>query len=160
VGNAGTAIYGRMDADELATPGYGTISAATKIKLATLPKGELMLRHPHFTQPIFVKFPRPAVLNSREGIERFPPADELPFPDAVVRQLRHLDRQVSSDAIRELIEGRKEQDVRRALSATRRERPGDVSAFFAACLGRRVSGELVSARRGIPALKHAEDTYG
>ncbi|HEY9015225.1 MAG TPA: hypothetical protein VIM84_09205, partial [Gemmatimonadales bacterium] len=61
VGNAGTAVFGRMDGDELATPGYATISLATKIKLATLPKGELMLRHPHFTQPIFVRFPRPAV---------------------------------------------------------------------------------------------------
>ena len=77
-------------------PAYGTISPATKIKLATLPKGELMLRHPHFTQPIFVKFPRPAVLNSREGIERFPPAAELPFVDAVVRQMRRLDRRVSA----------------------------------------------------------------
>ena len=74
VGNAGTAVYGRMDMDELATPGYATISPATKIKLATLPKGELMLRHPHFTQPIFVRFPRPAVLGGREGIERFPPS--------------------------------------------------------------------------------------
>ena len=88
VGNAGTVIYGRMDVDELATPGYATISPATKIKMATLPKGELMLRHPHFTQPIFVKFPRPAVLNGREGIERFPPAVELPFGEAVVKQLR------------------------------------------------------------------------
>ena len=160
VGNAGTSIYGRMDADELATPGYATISPATKIKLATLPKGELMLRHPHFTQPIFVKFPRPAVLNSREGIERFPPAAELPFADAVARQLRQLNRQVSADAVRSLIEGRREEDVRRALAATRRERPVDTYAFFTACLGRRVSGEVVSPRRGIPALKHADDSYG
>ena len=88
VGNAGTGVYGRMDMDELAMPAYGTISPATKIKLATLPKGELMVRHPHFTQPIFVKFPRPGVLNGREGIERFPPAAELPFADAVARQMR------------------------------------------------------------------------
>ena len=40
---------------------------ATKIKLATLPKGELMVRHPHFTQPIFVRFPRPAVLGQPRG---------------------------------------------------------------------------------------------
>ncbi|MGH7537566.1 MAG: ATP-binding protein, partial [Gemmatimonadales bacterium] len=52
VGNAGTQLFGRMDADELATPGYQVLSPATKIKLATLPKGELMVRHPHFTQPI------------------------------------------------------------------------------------------------------------
>jgi hypothetical protein len=160
VGNAGTGIYGRMDLDELATAGYATISAATKIKLATLPKGELMLRHPHFTQPIFVKFPRPAVLNSREGIERFPPAAELPFADAVARQMRQLDRRVSADAVRALIEGRREDDVRRALSATRRERPADAYAFFTACLGRRVNGEIVAPRRGIPALKRVDDSYG
>ena len=160
VGNAGTAIYGRMDMDELAMPAYGTVSPATKIKLATLPKGELMLRHPHFTQPIFVKFPRPAVLNSREGIERFPPAAELPFADAVARQMRRLDRRVSADAVRALIDGRREDDVRRALSATRRERPVDAYAFFTACLGRRVNGELAAPRRGIPALKRADDSYG
>ncbi|MGH7526287.1 MAG: ATP-binding protein [Gemmatimonadales bacterium] len=160
VGNAGTGIYGRMDMDELATPGYATLSPATKIKLGTLPKGELMLRHPHFTQPIFVKFPRPAVLASREGMERFPPTPELPFADAVARQLRALDRQISADAIRALVEGRREDDVRRALSATRRERPSDVHAFFAACLGRRVNGEVVGSRRGIPAVKRVDDVYG
>ena len=160
VGNAGTGIYGRMDPDELAMPAYGTISPATKIKLATLPKGELMLRHPHFTQPIFVKFPRPAVLNSREGIERFPPAAELPFADAVARQMRRLDRRVSTETVRVLIDGRREEDVRRALSATRRERPADAYAFFTACLGRRVNVEIATARRGIPALKRGDDSYG
>ena len=159
VGNAGTGIYGRMDVDELATPGYATISPATKIKLATLPKGELMLRHPHFTQPIFVKFPRPAVLNSREGIERFPPATELSFADAVARQMRQLDRRVSLEAVRSLIDGRRDDDVRRALAATRRERPADAYAYFTACLGRRVSSEAVAPRRGIPALKHTDDSY-
>src|SRR3954463_5530980 len=160
VGNAGTGIYGRMDSDELATPGYGTLSPATKIKLATLPKGELMLRHPHFTQPIFVKFPRPAVLNSREGIERFPPVPELPFEGAVVRQLRRLDRRVSSEAVRTLIDERREEDVRRALAATRRERPADTTAYFSACLGRRIGGEVLPPRRGVPALKHADEPYG
>jgi uncharacterized protein len=160
VGNAGTGVYGRMDMDELATPGYATLSPATKIKLATLPKGELMLRHPHFTQPIFVKFPRPAVLNSREGIERFPPAADLSFVDAVIRHLRRLDRRISSEAIRAVIEGRREDDVRRALAATRRERPADISAYFTACLGRRVNAESAVPRRGIPALRHADDPYG
>src|SRR5687767_4896786 len=160
VGNAGTGIYGRMDSDELAMPAYGTLSPATKIKLATLPKGELMLRHPHFTQPIFVKFPRPAVLTSREGMERFPPSAEMPFMDAVVRHLRRLDRRVSGDAVRTLIEGRREEDVRRALAVTRRERPIDAYAFFTACLGRRVNGEVAAPRRGIPALKRGDDSYG
>jgi hypothetical protein len=159
VGNAGTAVYGRMDPDELATPAYGTLSPAIKIKLATLPKGELMLRHPHFTQPIFVKFPRPAVLNSREGIERFPPAVELPFEDAVIRQLRRLDRRVSSEAVRTLIDGRRQEDIRRALGATRRERPADAQAFFSACLGRRPGGEIIQ-RHVVPALHQLDDSYG
>ena len=160
VGNAGTGVYGRMDPDELSMPGYATLSPATKIKLATLPKGELMVRHPHFTQPIFVKFPRPAVLGGREGVEHFPPAAELPFADAVARQLRGLDRRVSADAVRALVENRREEDVRRALGVTRRERPDDALAFFAACLGRRVNGEVVTARRGVPAIKRADDGYG
>ncbi|MEP6688458.1 MAG: ATP-binding protein, partial [Gemmatimonadales bacterium] len=160
VGNAGTAVFGRMDMDELAMPAYATLSPATKIKLATLPKGELMVRHPHFTQPIFVRFPRPPVLGSREGIERFPPAMELPFADAVARQLRGLDRRVSADAVRALIDGRREDDDRRALGATRRERPDDVLAFFTACLGRRVNGEVVAPRRGVPAVRRSEDGYG
>ena len=89
-----------------------------------------------------------------------PPAPELPFADAVARQMRQLDRRVSSDTIRALVEGRREEDVRRALAATRRERPADVGAYFSACLGRRVGGEVLSPRRGIPALKRADDSYG
>jgi uncharacterized protein len=160
VGNAGTGLFGRMDMDELATPAYQTVSPATKIKLATLPKGELMVRHPHFTQPIFVKFPRPAVLSGREGIERFPPAGDVPLPDAAARQLRRLDRRVSAEAVRDAVAGRREDDVRRALAATRRERPADPLAYFLACLGRRVGSELLGVRRGIPAVKRADDGYG
>jgi hypothetical protein len=62
--------------------------------------------------------------------------------------------------VHDLIEGRREADVRRALSATRRERPADAYAFFSACLGRRVTGEVLAPRRGIPALKRADDSYG
>jgi hypothetical protein len=160
VGNVGTGVFGRMDMDELATPAYATISPATKIKLATLPKGELMVRHPHFTQPIFVKFPRPSVLTGREGVERFPPAAELPFVDAVIRQLKSIDRRVSAETIRELVDGRREEDVRRALAVTRRERPADVLAFFTACLGRRVISEPSPARRAVPSVRRGDDAYG
>ena len=67
VGNSGTALFGRMDADELATPGYATLSPATRTKLSTLEKGSLMVRHPHFSQPVFVRFPRPAVPRRTAG---------------------------------------------------------------------------------------------
>src|SRR3989454_3935555 len=50
VGNAGTLVYGRMDMDELATPGYQVLSPATKIKLATLPIGELMRSEEHTSE--------------------------------------------------------------------------------------------------------------
>jgi hypothetical protein len=159
VGNAGTGIYGRMDMDELATPGYATISPSTKIKLATLPKGELMIRHPHFTQPIFVRFPRPAVLSGRDGVEKYPPAAELPFADAVARQLRQMDRSLSSDECRDLVAGRQERDVRRALAATRRERPADVRAYFKAVLGRRVDAEVARPRVTIPPIVSSGDPY-
>ncbi len=162
VGNAGTSVYGRMDMDELATPGYATLSPATKIKLGTLPKGELMLRHPHFTQPIFVRFPKPAVMTGREGVERFPPAHDLPFADAVARQLRGLDRSISADAIRAAVDGRRELDVRRALAATRRARPDDPAAYFVAALGRRVTAEPAAPRRAVPTLRRPtpDDPYG
>ncbi len=138
VGNAGTIVFGRMDSDELATPGYQVLSPAVKIKLATLPIGELMVRHPHFTQPIFVRFPRPAVLRGRDGVERFPPAADLPFEDAVVRQLARLDRRVRGNLIKDLIADRPEEDVRRALAHTRQARPSDVFGHFKQQLGGRV----------------------
>jgi len=151
VGNAGTAVYGRMDSDELAMPGYATLSPATRAKLAALPKGELMVRHPHFTHPIFVRFPRPPVLAGREGVVRFPPAPEVPFAQAVARRLRTLDAGVSAVKVAELVEGRPEDDVRRALHATERARPAEPFSYFRACLGKAVLPETREIRpaRGV-----------
>ncbi len=161
VGNAGTAIYGRMDSDELATPQYQVLSAATKIKLATMPKGELMIRHPHFTQPVFVRFPRPAVLTGPKGVERFPPAAEMPLEDAVVVQLVALDRAVSPGRVKELIAGRREVDVRRALLATKLAKPRDVFAFFSAALGPAVPRETVTRPAAAAAtVFEVDDPYG
>ncbi|MES1260084.1 MAG: ATP-binding protein, partial [Gemmatimonadota bacterium] len=137
-GNAGTSMFGRMDGDELAMPAYGTLTPAVKAKLASLPKGELMVRHPHFTQPVFVRFPRPAALSGREGVEQFPPEPELPFADAVVRRLRTLDQAVAADQVRAVIDGRPDVEVRKALSATLQRRPDDVFAFFRGCLRRTI----------------------
>ncbi len=158
VGNAGTIVYGRMDYDELATPGYQVLSPATKIKLATLPIGELMVRHPHFTQPIFVQFPRPAVLRGRDGVERFPPATDLPFADAVVRQLVRLDRGIRPNAVHDLIVDRSPDDVRRALAATRRARPTEPLAFFRKALGTRVAAAGPGRQREVvPPLNPISD---
>ncbi|MGH7673667.1 MAG: ATP-binding protein [Gemmatimonadales bacterium] len=161
VGNAGTQVFGRMDSDELATPGYQVLSPAVKIKLATLPIGELMVRHPHFTQPIFVRFPRPAVLRGRDGIERFPPAADLPFDEAVARQLVRLDARIRSNAVKDLIADREPHDVRRALAAVRRVRPGDVLAYFRKALGTRVPLGVVPRERAAvaPLDPITEDPY-
>jgi hypothetical protein len=157
VGNAGTIVFGRMDADELATPGYQVLSAAIKIKLATLPIGELMVRHPHFTQPIFVRFPRPAVLRGRDGVERFPPAPDLPFEDAVVRQLVRLDRRIRPNQVKDLIADRRPEDVRRAVAAVRREQPADPLAHLRRTLGGRVAPSPQPARESVPPLSPISD---
>src|SRR6187551_1968591 len=131
VGNSGTALYGRMDPDELATPGYSVLSPAVKTKLATLEKGQLMVRHPHFTQPIFVRFPRPAVLSGREGAERFPQAAEVTLEHAVVRSLRQLDPGITLGWVQDVIAIATEEEVIRARNATLHTRPDDVKTFFA-----------------------------
>jgi hypothetical protein len=159
VGNAGTTLLGRMDADELSLPGYATMSPAIRARLASLPKGELLVRHPHFTQPVFVRFPRPAVLSGRAGVARCPPAAELPFPDAVARRLRMLEPGLGSARVLDAIAGRREDDVRRALNATLRARPEQVFPFFLKCLGRDPRPETVLPRQGIRPVRTSGDPY-
>ncbi|HEU4564221.1 MAG TPA: hypothetical protein VFS05_06225 [Gemmatimonadaceae bacterium] len=132
VGNAGTSLYGRMDGDELATPGYAVLSPATRTKLATLAKGQLMVRHPHFTQPIFVRFPRPAVMRGRDGAERYPQAADVPLEEAVLRQLRQLDRSLTLPWVQDAIALYDEREVLRALHATVAARPAKVREYFKA----------------------------
>lgn len=153
-------MFGRMDMDELATPGYQVFSQATKIKLATMPKGELMVRHPHFTQAVFVRFPRPAVLSGPEGIKRFPPQVDISFQDAIVRQLTALDRSIAPAAVRDLIVDHHELDVRRAFLATKRTHPQDVLSYFTASLPKVVRRE--PTRRGnepVTPLRVTDDPY-
>ena len=130
VGNSGTSLFGRMDADELATPGYSVLSPATRTKLATLEKGQLMVRHPHFTQPIFVRFPRPAVMQGRDGAEKFPQSVETGLDVAIYRALRPLDNSVTLPWIQKLVALYDENDLLRARDATLRARPGNVKGYF------------------------------
>ncbi|HWE43853.1 MAG TPA: hypothetical protein VG432_15215 [Gemmatimonadaceae bacterium] len=134
VGNAGSAMYGRMDADELATPGYAVLSPAIRTKLATLEKGQLMVRHPHFTQPVFVRFPRPSIMRGRDGVERFPQATAVGLDQAILRSLRALDGSVTLQWVQDAIGIHEEQAVVRARNATIRMRPSDVKSFFLAQL--------------------------
>jgi hypothetical protein len=131
VGNSGTGLFGRMDPDELSTPGYAVLSPATRTKLATLEKGQLMIRHPHFTQPIFVRFPRPAVMQGREGSERYPQASEISLEAAVLRALRPLDSTITLPWMQEITALYTEEEVIRARNATLLARPENVKAYFA-----------------------------
>lgn len=161
VGNSGTALYGRMDADELATPGYAVLSPAVKTKLATLEKGQLMVRHPHFTQPIFVRFPRPAIMRGRDGAERFPQAVDIDLDSAVLRSLRALDPSITLNWVRDAVGIREEEEIVRARNATLRERPADVKKFFLAQLRPVVAAQ--PATRGAPAAVRTapvDDPYG
>jgi DNA helicase HerA-like ATPase len=131
VGNSATCMYGRMDMDELATPGYQVLTPATKEKLATLSKGQLMIRHPHFNQPIFVKFPRPNVLRGPDGIKIFPPADELPIEEAIWQNLSRIDRNLSRSAVKDLVaETQDDEEVVRAMNITIQKNPDDPMAYF------------------------------
>ena len=132
VGNSGTALYGRMDGDELATPGYAVLSPAIRTRLATLDKGQLMVRHPHFTQPIFVRFPRPAVMTGRDGAERWPQAADLSLDVAVTQSLRQLDPSITLQWVQDVVKLASDDEIIRARNATRHARPADPKAFFAA----------------------------
>ncbi|HEY4303920.1 MAG TPA: hypothetical protein VGM82_05615 [Gemmatimonadaceae bacterium] len=162
VGNSGTALYGRMDADELATPGYNVLSPAVKTKLATLEKGQLMVRHPHFTQPIFVRFPRPAIMRGRDGAEQFPQAVDVDLDAAVLRSLRTLDPSLTLGWIQQAIGIREDEDIIRARNATLRERPADVKKFFLAQLRPVVAPQNATSRPAPAAVRSApaDDPYG
>ena len=161
VGNSGTSLYGRMDADELAAPGYAVLSPAIRTKLATLEKGQLMIRHPHFTQPIFARFPRPAVMQGRDGAERYPQAGDVALDNAVVRALRRLDPSITLGWYHDVVTHATEEEVLRARNATIQARPDDVKAFFASQF-RRIVPPRQPARPMSQPLRTtpADDPYG
>jgi DNA helicase HerA-like ATPase len=162
VGNSGTAIYGRMDGDELATPGYAVLSPAVRTKLATLEKGQLMVRHPHFTQPIFVRFPRPAVLSGREGAEMFPQATEVGLAAALYRSLHALDSGVTMAWVKDMTDLYDEHELIEARNVTTLMKPTNVRAFFQSRLRKIIPSETVNAERRPSPLKPLPvgDPYG
>ena len=134
---------------------------AIKTKLATLEKGQLMVRHPHFTQPIFVRFPRPAVMLGRDGADRYPQAVDVSLDHAVVRSLRQLDPGITLGWVKETIAIATEEEVIRARNATLHARPDDVKGFFAGQF-RRIVPPRQPARPAAPTLRTtpADDPYG
>ena len=130
VGNCGTSIYGRMDMDELASQGYSIMPPTIKAELTVLEKGKFLIRHPHFNQYIFVKFPRPSVMASQEGMRLFPPSQNLPFEPAMVLNFKRLDRNIKETEIKDAIFKVSEEEVLRAFNEVERIRPDNPLGYF------------------------------
>jgi hypothetical protein len=64
-GNCATKVMGRTDSSELNEASYRFLNQDIKGHLTRLEKGELLLTHPIYRQPVKIKFPRPAFLQSR-----------------------------------------------------------------------------------------------
>lgn len=130
VGNCGTTIYGRMDMDELATQGYSVMPTSIKAELTVLEKGKLLIRHPHFNQYIFVKFPRPPFMTSQDGSKNFPPTSERSFEDAMIINFKRLDSKIKANDVKEAIFGVDETEIKRAFNETGRKCKEDFLKYF------------------------------
>lgn len=75
IGNCSSSAYGHILMEELANPIYSPYPLAVREKMANCQQGQVMFRHPHFAQPVFVRFPRPAVMKGEDGVKRFPPQE-------------------------------------------------------------------------------------
>ncbi|MDQ2985979.1 MAG: ATP-binding protein [Armatimonadota bacterium] len=71
IGNCANSVYGHVQMEELAQPGYSVYSQAVREKLATADPGEVMFRHPRFSQPIFLRFPKPSIMKGSDGMKRW-----------------------------------------------------------------------------------------
>lgn len=120
-----------------------------------------MVRHPHFTQPIFVRFPRPAVMQGREGTERYPQAGEITLDMAVYRSLRPLDPGISLGWVQDVTALYTESEVLKARHATLLAKPQDVKAYFAAQFRKIIPLEQ-PLKKSAPALRTPpiDDPYG
>src|SRR6266508_1225662 len=60
IGNSATKVIGRSDSSELDDASYRAIPQDVKAHLTRLDKGELLLTHPIYRQPVRIEFPMPA----------------------------------------------------------------------------------------------------
>lgn len=121
VGNCSTSLYGRIEMEEMAQPGYNIFGNAVKEKMGALAPGEMLVRHPYFNQPIFVRFPRPAILRGQDGLQMYKPEPDKPLEDAVWENLRRLNPNLSRNAVADIIartaNGNGEPDRDRVIAA-------------------------------------------
>jgi DNA helicase HerA-like ATPase len=89
IGNCANSAYGHIQMEELSQPGYSVYSQAVREKLATADPGEVMFRHPKFSQPVFLRFPRPPVLRGSDGMRRWQKVKDGEL-DGVIKLARDL----------------------------------------------------------------------
>jgi len=146
VGNCGTSIYGRMDMDELASQGYSVMPSSIKAELTVLEKGKLLIRHPHFNQYIFVKFPRPPFMTSQDGSKKFPPVAERNFEDAMIMNFKRLDPKIKSNDIKDLISGVDKDEIIRAFNETERKGKDNPLEYFKNVLRKKPQRESIDSK--------------
>jgi len=66
VGNCSTMVIGRSGSSELSSPAYRFLDSDVKANVTRLKKGELVISHATFRQPVKIRFPRPAY--QQEGV--------------------------------------------------------------------------------------------
>src|SRR5206468_431067 len=88
VGNAATHAFGHIEAEELAQPGYSYFTPAVKEKLGSLEQGAVLIKHPHFAQPVFIRFPRPACLKGSDGLKMYPRKSGRTFVEQILDEVK------------------------------------------------------------------------
>ena len=66
-GNSATKVLGRTDSAEINTGNYRFISQDIRYHLTRLEKGEMILLHPIYRQPVKIRFPKPPFQQGRVG---------------------------------------------------------------------------------------------
>ena len=66
-GNCATKVLGRVGASEISTPDYRFLDDDLKMNLTRLGKGELIVTHAVYRQPVKIIFPRPAYKQRQPG---------------------------------------------------------------------------------------------
>ena len=108
VGNCATHAFGHVEAEELAQPGFSYFGPAVKEKLGALAPGEVLLKHPHFAQPIFVRFPKPVIVKGGEGMRRFPQSKPRSLEELILGEVQRLKAPLNTckDALEGLSKGK------------------------------------------------------
>ena len=121
-----------------------------------------MVRHPHFTQPIFVRFPRPSIMRGRDGVSRYPQAATPTLHAAVLRTLRTLEPSLTLGWLQDVTQLATDDEILRARNDVVRTRPSDVRKAFAAHFRAAVAprtASRASTPAPLPAVP-ADDPYG